>query len=202
MLDMDEFQKIFEFEIRSKLSRRCRTTNEEIRLLYNSFKFYDFESSSIIDRNRWIKGIQRTGLCGFNINDLSDLFSRYDKNNTGYINYRNFTYYIYGREELLPLSKEIIENTFSQIVEEANKKQKSFPNIEFKPQGLYDRSFEIMLDNEKKFKKIDNNINRIHKKVEEEKNNKINNYINRTSLIRRNYSNLSNLSIQNYSMFF
>ena len=59
-----------------------------------------------------------------------------------------------------------------------------------------------MLDNEKKFKKIDNNINRIHKKVEEEKNNKINNYINRTSLIRRNYSNLSNLSIQNYSMFF
>ena len=202
MLDMDEFQKIFEFEIRSKLSRRCRTTNEEIRLLYNSFKFYDFESSSIIDRNRWIKGIQRTGLCGFNINDLSDLFSRYDKNNTGYINYRNFTYYIYGREELLPLSKEIIENTFSQIVEEANKKQKSFPNIEFKPPGLYDRSFEIMLDNEKKFKKIDNNINRIHKKVEEEKNNKINNYINRTPLIRRNYSNLSNLSIQNYSMFF
>ena len=91
-MDLDEFQKIFEFEIRTKLARRATTTNEQIRLLYNSFRFYDFESSSIIDKNNWIKGIQKTGLCGFNINDLSDLFSKYDINNTGFINYRNFTY--------------------------------------------------------------------------------------------------------------
>ena len=137
MLDMDEFQKIFEFEIRTKLSRRSRTTNEEIRLLYNSFKFYDFDNTSIIDKAGWIKGIQRTGLCGFNLNDLSDLFSRYDKNNTGYINYRNFTYYIYGREELMPLSKELIDNTFARLVENYKKKKKEFPTIEFKPPGLY-----------------------------------------------------------------
>ena len=199
---MDEFQKIFEFEIRTKLSRRCHTTSEEIRLLYNSFKFYDFERSSIIDRNSWIKGIQKIGLCGFNINDLSDLFSRYDKNNTGYINYRNFTYYIFGREELLPLNKELIENNFAMILEEAKRKNKPYPNIEFKPPGLYDRSFALMLDNEKKFKKINNNISHIHDKIEDEKINEVNNYIRRTPFMRKNYSNLSNLSIQNYSLFF
>ena len=202
MLDMDEFQKIFEFEIRTKLSRRSRTTNEEIRLLYNSFKFYDFDNTSIIDKAGWIKGIQRTGLCGFNLNDLSDLFSRYDKNNTGYINYRNFTYYIYGREELIPLSKELIDNTFARLVENYKKKKKEFPTIEFKPPGLYDRSFEIMLDNEKKFSKINKKINRINDNIEEEK---VNNYINKVNKIplrkRKNYS-LSDLSVQNYSLFF
>ena len=143
---MDEFQKIFEFEIRTKLSRRCRTKNEEIRLLYNSFRFYDFGSSSIIDKSSWIKGIQKTGLCGFNISDLSDLFSRYDKNNTGFINYRNFTFYIYGKEELLPLSKEYIDDNLNKLLEN-NKSKITTPLVEFKPPGLYDRSFELMLDN-------------------------------------------------------
>ena len=199
MLDMDEFQKIFEFEIRTKLSRRSRTTSEEIRLLYNSFKFYDFDNTSIIDKAAWIKGIQRTGLCGFNINDLSDLFSRYDKNNTGFINYRNFTYYIYGREELMPLSKELIDNTFARLVENYNKKKKEFPTIEFKPPGLYDRSFEIMLDNEKKLSKISNKINRINDNIEEEK---VNNYIKKVPLMKRKNYSLSDLSVQNYSLFF
>ena len=63
---MDEFQRIFEFEIRTKLSRRCQTKNEEIRQLYNSFHFYDFGSSSLIDKKGWIKGIQKIGLCEFN----------------------------------------------------------------------------------------------------------------------------------------
>ena len=201
---MDEFQKIFEFEIRTKLSRRCRTKNEEIRLLYNSFRFYDFGSSSIIDKSSWIKGIQKTGLCGFNISDLSDLFSRYDKNNTGFINYRNFTFYIYGKEELLPLSKEYIDDNLNKLLEN-NKSKITTPLVEFKPPGLYDRSFEIMIDNEKRFNKINNKVNNMQKIVEEEKNEKINNYINRTPFIKRNKSNLSNisdLSIQNYSLFF
>ena len=202
MLDMDEFQKIFEFEIRTKLSRRCRTTNEEIRLLYNSFKFYDFDNTSIIDKASWIKGIQKTGLCGFNINDLSDLFPFYDKNNTGYINYRNFTYYIYGREELLPLSKELVENTFARILEDYKKKKKEFPAIEFKPPGLYDRSFEIMIDNEKKFNKINNKINRINNRIEEEKVDNYINKINKPLLVKRKNYSLSDLSIQNYSLFF
>ena len=144
---MDEFQKIFEFEIRTKLSRKCKTKNEEIRQLYNSFRFYDNNSSSLIDKKGWIKGIQKTGLCGFNLTDLSDLFDRYDKNKTGFINYKNFTYYIYGKEELLPLSREFMENNLVKLLEERNRNRIQPEIAEFKPPGLYDRSFELMLDN-------------------------------------------------------
>ena len=199
---MDEFQKIFEFEIRTKLSRRCQTRNEEIRQLYNSFRFYDYGSSSIIDKNGWIKGIQKIGLCGFNLTDLSDLFSRYDKNNTGFINYKNFTYYIYGKEELLPLSKEYMDDALSKLLEQNNDQKNESPSIESKPPGLYDRSFELMLDNQKRFNKLNNNINNMKKTIEEEK---VGNYmerINRTPYIKRYNNNLANLSIQNYSLFF
>ena len=192
-MDLDEFQKIFEFEIRTKLARRATTTNEQIRLLYNSFRFYDFESSSIIDKNNWIKGIQKTGLCGFNINDLSDLFSKYDINNTGFINYRNFTYYIYGKEELLPLSKSFIEDNMKYLLLE-NKNRIKSPLIEFKPPGLYDRNFEIMLDNEKRYNKINDRIKELRK--EEEEKNSFNN-------IKKFPDNDNNtLSIQNYSLYY
>ena len=199
---MDEFQKIFEFEIKTKLSRKCRTKSEEIRVLYNCFKFYDLENSGIIDKISWIKGIQRTGLCGFNINDLSDLFSRYDRNNTGFINYKNFTYYIYNREELLPLAREIVQDN-ARIIEEDNiNLGKELPSIEFKPPGLYDRSFEIMLDNEKKYNKINKKITEMNNKIEDEK---VNNYIkkvNKKPLMKRNHYSLPDLAIQNYSLFF
>ena len=199
---MDEFQRIFEFEIRTKLSRRCQTKNEEIRQLYNSFHFYDFGSSSLIDKKGWIKGIQKIGLCGFNLTDLSDLFDRYDKNKSGYINYRNFTYYIYGKEELMPISRELVQDQLALLYQTQSKRKTRPEIIEFKPPGLYDRSFALMLDNEKRFNKINNNINKIEKKVHDETVNNYINKINKTPLIKRNNNSMENLSIQNYSIFF
>ena len=73
--------------------------------------------------------------------------------------------------------------------------------IEFKPPGLYDRSFALMLDNEKRFNKINNNINTIEKKVRDETVGNYINKINRTPYIKRNNNSLPNLSIQNYSIF-
>ena len=199
---MDEFQKIFEFEIRTKLSRRYQTKNEQLRQLYNSFRFYDFSSSSIIDKKGWIKGIQKTGLCGFNLTDLSDLFDRYDKNKTGFINYRNFTFYIYGKEELLPLSKEYIDNKLARLIEEQNRKKLKPDIIEFKPPGLYDRSYALMLDNEKRFNKINNSINKVEKKVIDEQVGNYINKVNKTPYIKRNNNSLPNLSIQRYNLFY
>ena len=199
---MDEFQKIFEFEIRTKLSRKCQTKNEEIRQLYNNFRFYDNNSSSLIDKKGWIKGIQKTGLCGFNLTDLSDLFDRYDKNKTGFINYKNFTYYIYGKEELLPLSREFMENNLVKLLEERNRNRIQPEISEFKPPGLYDRSFELMLDNEKRFNKINKNITQIEKKVLDEGLGTYIKKINQTPYIKRNNNSLPNLAIQNYSIFY
>ena len=104
MNDINELKRIFEYEIKRKLSERGRSTASEFRILMNGFKFYDYNNSGKLNQIEFVKGILRTGLSGFNESDIRSLFNIYDKNNTGYIDYRNFCNYLYGREPLNPLS--------------------------------------------------------------------------------------------------
>ena len=108
----NEFCQIFEYELKKKLSERSKSTIDEIRLLVNSFKFYDLDYIGIIDKNQWVRGILKTGLAGFTENDLLSIFPYYDKNNSGLIDYKNFSNYLYGREQLNPLQKEPNVNMF------------------------------------------------------------------------------------------
>ena len=127
---LQELQQIFEYELKRKLTERAKSTSDEIRILLNNFKYFDLNYSGIIDKNRWIQGIFRTGLSGFSESDLDSLFSLYDKNNSGQIDYKNFCSFIYGREQLNPLvnqSFKVNDNTsqnnmnqMSQIQENQN----------------------------------------------------------------------------------
>ena len=138
-MDIVELQGIFEYELKRKLAQRSRSPQEELRKLISAFKFFDYTSSFILDKNQWIKGVLRTGLCGFNIKDLSKVFERYDPNKSGYINYINFSNHIYGKEELIPLDSnfedDIINNKNITINNRGN-------NNEFKPPGLYERNYD------------------------------------------------------------
>ena len=98
----DELKKIFEYEIKRKLSERARSPADEFRILMNGFKFYDYTDSGKLNQTEFVKGILRTGLSGFNESDIRALFNSYDLNNTGYIDYKNFCNYLYGREPLNP----------------------------------------------------------------------------------------------------
>ena len=108
----NEFCQIFETELKKKLSERARSTIDEIRILLNCFKFYDLDYIGIIDKIQWVRGILKTGLTGFNEDDLLSIFLCYDKNNSGFIDYKNFSNYLYGREDLNPLPKESNINVF------------------------------------------------------------------------------------------
>ena len=143
-MDIVEFQGIFEYELKRKLAQRSRSPQEELRKLISAFKFFDYTSSFLLDKNQWIKGILRTGLCGFNVNDLSNVFQRYDPNKTGYINYINFSNYLYGKEEFSPISSDFENNKISN---ENNIVNNSRITNEFKPPGLYERNIDINMKN-------------------------------------------------------
>ena len=145
-MDIVELQNIFEYELKRKLAQRSRSTQEELRRLISAFKFFDYTSSHILDKNLWIKGVLRTGLCGFNINDLAKVFDRYDPNKTGYVNYINFSNHVYGNEELMPISPNFqIENLINGNITPLNKKGKK---TEFIPPGLYERDLSEKIKQE------------------------------------------------------
>ena len=216
-MNLNELKKIFEYELKRKLAQKCRTKNEEIHFLLNSFKFYDYQSSLIIGKNKWIKGVLKTGLCGFNINDLLDIFKIYDLNDTGYINYNNFCNYIYKKKKLIPIPKSYLSKNIDLIRDTYNDRLKS-PLIDFKPPGLYERNYEIINYENNPKKEIsknnnDFNDNDFRNKI---KNNCespikqspntpfINSYNLKTNNNKNNNSNLNNhikyLSIDNYSL--
>ena len=121
-LQIDELKKIFEYEIKRKLSERARSAADEYRNLINGFKFYDFTYSGKVNQTEFVKGILRTGLSGFNESDIRSIFNCYDINNTGYLDYKNFCNYLYGREPLNPLppaSQNETQNT-SNIIDKNN----------------------------------------------------------------------------------
>ena len=151
-MDIVEYQSIFEYELKRKLAQRSRSPQEELRKLLSAFKFFDYTSSFILDKNQWIKGIQRTGLCGFNVNDLANVFDRYDPNKTGYINYMNFSNYLYGKEELIPISSEFgnvpknNDNKNNNNIYNSKNTQNYKNNNEFKPPGLYERNIDDIMN--------------------------------------------------------
>ena len=129
---IDELKKIFEYEIKRKLSERARSSTDEFRILMNGFKFYDYTYSGKVNQNEFVKGILRTGLSGFNESDIRSIFNSYDINKTGYIDYKNFCNYLYGREPLTPLNNSQNEtqsasniNDNAQPTEQIIQKQKT-----------------------------------------------------------------------------
>ena len=123
----NELKNIFEYEIKRKLSQRARSTADEFRILMNGFKFYDYDYTGKVNQIEFVKGILRTGLSGFNESDIRSIFNCYDINNTGYIDYKNFCEYLYGREPLKPLinSQNGEKNTEKVSNEQSNQKQKT-----------------------------------------------------------------------------
>ena len=101
---IEELKQIFEYEIKRKLTERARSSANEFRILMNGFKFYDFTYSGKVNQTEFVKGILRTGLSGFNESDIRSIFNGYDINKTGYLDYKNFCNYLYGREPLIPLN--------------------------------------------------------------------------------------------------
>ena len=131
---LQDLQQIFEYELKRKLSQRAKISSDEMKILLNVFRFFDLNYTGIINKDQWIQGILRTGLTGFSLNDLDSLFSLYDKNNSGQIDYKNFCGFLYGREQLNPLSNNeqslIIQQDYSinNNINNSNQNQKNQEN--------------------------------------------------------------------------
>ena len=175
-MDINELKGIFEYELKRKLAQRSQSPIEELRRLISALKFYDYSNSLVLNKDEWIRGVLRTGLCGFNITDLSDIFNMYDPNQTGLINYLNFARYLYVKEEFVPLKSN------NMLEENGNDNKNTDNNIgKFVPPGLYERNIET--------KEIENNIDNPEFKINNLNKNEANNNNLDAPIIpkRRNY---------------
>ena len=164
--DLLDLQQIFEYELKRKLSQRAKVATGEMKILLNEFKFFDLDYSGVINKNQWIQGILRTGLTGFSENDLNSLFSLYDKNNSGQIDYKNFCGFLYGREQLNPLTN----NSQSFTIQQDNNTNNNFNN-----------SNQIQQNQDNQFQNMDinnSNINQDNNFIQQQNSRNNQNYYN------------------------
>ena len=152
-MDINELKGIFEYELKRKLAQRSFSSIEELRRLISALKFYDFSNSMLLNKDQWIRGVLRTGLCGFNISDLAKVFDTYDPNKTGCINYLNFARYLYGKEEFSPIKGD------NQLKNDEINNKGDIDKSKFVPPGLYERNIEEN-DIENNQNKSEQNLNK------------------------------------------
>ena len=163
--NLNELKEIFEYELKTKLSEKAKTSISEQKTLLNCFKYYDINNEGFADESRWINSILRTGITGFSHNDLEKLYKSYVSNPSDSINYQNFCDYIFGRENVGKISyanirnnkmkndmrdnNYYIRNNFQNI--DLNKynrnylnKNREYENVSNKNQG---NNYELLIEN-------------------------------------------------------
>ena len=189
---LKEMQQIFEYELKRKLSEKAKNTSGEMRLLLNGFKFFDLNYTGIIDKSKWIQGIFRTGLSGFSESDLDSLFSVYDLNNSGQIDYKNFCAFLYGREPLNPLTNQSMPIQQNINMNQVNQYQESLnQNMNNNNQpNQYNNDYSNQQNNQMRNYNNDNSNN-----SNNSNNRSYNNYNQRTPM--NNYNNQNNTNFKN-----
>ena len=96
---IDDLIYIFEKNLKWKLSQRAKTSADEFRLLMNTFRYYDYNPSGVIDKEQWKQSILKIGLINLPDEKLNELFDYYlskqipaNENSSNLLNYKQFTY--------------------------------------------------------------------------------------------------------------
>ena len=159
---MDYLKNIFEYELKRKLSSKAKRSTSEISFLINTFKYFDINKIGKSSKDDFLKVIDRIGLIGFSQNDLVNLFNNYDPNNSGYIDYENFSNYLYNQTQLEPLpynySSTINKKKYNNINIQ-NTPYKKVQQIKGNNPITHDNIiYEDNNNNNKVFKRFQNNI--------------------------------------------
>ena len=161
--NINELKEIFEYELKTKLSEKAKSTTNELKTLLNCFKYYDINREGLADETMWINSILRTGISGFSQNDLEVIFTTYVKNPTDSINYQEFCNYIFGKEDFSKISYtqmknkklkyDLKNNDTNLFNKEKNYVRNNFQNIDL---NKYNRTY---LNKQKEYENVSNKNN-------------------------------------------
>ena len=89
----------FEAELKNKLALKSTGKQSEESLICKAFKYFDLDNSGECDPSEFSKALAKLGVTGFSEEQVNELFSLYDKNKNGSLDYKEFASSIYSEEE-------------------------------------------------------------------------------------------------------
>jgi len=94
---MDRLKASFERELKNKLAEKTRGAQSEESVLLKSFKYFDLNDNGTVEPEEFAKAIEKIGIQIPTKQDLDSLFSVYDVDGSGSLDYKEFAGSLFGR---------------------------------------------------------------------------------------------------------
>ena len=99
-MSIEKKKEKFIKELKSKLNQKCYGNTSEETVLVRAFKYFDLDNNGLSDTETFLKTVKKIGITSFNDDELIELFSLFDVNKTGEIEYREFVSDLFGNKSL------------------------------------------------------------------------------------------------------
>jgi len=88
----------FEKTLKQKLSQKSNGQQSEEAVLLKAFKYFDLNNNGTVEPDEFAKAVEKIGIMIPTKQDLDSLYSIYDTDKSGVLEYREFASEIFGRD--------------------------------------------------------------------------------------------------------
>jgi len=96
---MDHLKTSFERELKNKLAEKTKGAQSEETVLKKAFKYFDLNDNGTVEPDEFAKAIEKIGIQIPTKQDLNTLFSIYDLDGSGAIDYQEFSGVLFGKAQ-------------------------------------------------------------------------------------------------------
>merc|ERR1719382_646121 len=95
---MDSLKASFEKTLKQKLSQKSNGQQSEEAVLLKAFKYFDLNNNGTVEPDEFAKAVEKIGIMIPTKQDLDSLYSIYDTDKSGVLEYKEFASEIFGRD--------------------------------------------------------------------------------------------------------
>lgn len=108
---MANFKQEFEKILKQKLSQKSTVHTSEETLLIRYFKYFDLNNSGAVSKSEWLRAVEKMGIVMDETSELESLFDSYDLDQSGSLDYKEFSSSLFGEESRISRQMQIKPST-------------------------------------------------------------------------------------------
>ena len=87
-------------ELKSKLNQKCYGNTSEETVLIRAFKYFDLDKTGFSDIDTFLSTVRKVGITSLNDDEIAEIFSSFDEEKKGEIDYREFVSELFEKKSL------------------------------------------------------------------------------------------------------
>ena len=118
-----ELDVVFERTLKWRLLKKSFTSAEGLKVLINSFRYYDLSNTGKVNKDKWVDAIYTNGLViGISKSELAKLFDKYKEENTELVDYKKFAFDLFFKynKKTSPNKVNPINNYYNNIYQQTD----------------------------------------------------------------------------------